>query len=310
MINIVDTKLANVAAIIVTHNPIIYNFDELIRKLQNQVFKIVIVDNASTNIDSILSITICYKNIKIIKLKQNIGIASAQNIGIRYGIKARSHFSLLFDQDSVIPDDFVQKMLIDFLTINKNCSLGILAPVIKDIRNGHFYPFLRLSKHGFRKKIHPNINSKIPFSVSCVIASGSLINNEIIAKVGLMNEELFIDYVDTEWCLRNLTKGYSIFVTPNVIINHEIGDSCISICDFILPIHSPSRRYYRVRNGFYLLMLPHVPKLVAIREIFFSFIHQIILYFLTKNKEYIKFYYYSLRDALIKINDTYYHRKS
>ena len=47
-----------------------------------------------------------------------------------------------------------------------------------------------------------------------VITSGSFIPISIFNDVGFMREELFIDFVDIDWCLRARAKGYEIVSLP------------------------------------------------------------------------------------------------
>lgn len=290
-----------VSSIIVTYNPIVENLALLLTQLCPQVSSVIIVDNGSENSVEIETLKAGYQNLDIIFLSDNVGIAAAQNVGIRSSIELHSQFSLFFDQDSNIPKDFVSQMVSDFLDIKKTSPIAALGPTLRDNRYKKFYPVIRLNKYGMRKKIIPDVGSKLPIEVSCIIASGSLIENALLCNDAfLMDEKLFIDYVDTEWCFRLISHGYGIYVTPNVIMEHEIGDEHIDLLGFVIPVHSPNRRYYRVRNGFYLFKMNHIPKLLAIREVIFSFIHQVVLCIYKKNKDYVRFYLKSFCDAMKK----------
>jgi rhamnosyltransferase len=61
-----------------------------------------------------------------------------------------------------------------------------------------------------------------------VITSGSIIPIKVLDDVGLMREELFIDFVDIEWCLRAPQKGYEIVAINKVMIDHHLGDYAVS----------------------------------------------------------------------------------
>ncbi|HFR6094685.1 TPA: rhamnosyltransferase, partial [Shigella flexneri] len=111
-----------------------------------------------------------------------------------------------------------------------------------------------------------------PFKSSVTISSGTMVSKEVFEIVGMMDEELFIDYVDTEWCLRCLNYGILVHIIPDIEMVHAIGDKSVKICGINIPIHSPVRRYYRVRNAFLLLRKNHVPLLLSIREVVFSLI--------------------------------------
>jgi rhamnosyltransferase len=49
------------------------------------------------------------------------------------------------------------------------------------------------------------------WEVDHVIASGCLIPATALQAVGWMREDFFIDWVDTEWCLRARDRGYRIY---------------------------------------------------------------------------------------------------
>ena len=114
-----------------------------------------------------------------------------------------------------------------------------------------------------------------------------------------MRENYFIDYVDTEWCFRAESKGYSNYISSRAVMKHAVGDNMIENRYFKTPIHSPFRRYYITRNAFYMLKEPHIPKGVAIRQIFVNFIQQIIIIINEKNKKgYIMSFYSGVKDGL------------
>jgi len=85
-----------------------------------------------------------------------------------------------------------------------------------------------------------------------VITSGSFIPIDAFDEIGPMREELFIDFVDIEWCLRARKKCYQVVAINKVIINHHLGDYAVSFMKNNYPIHSPLRMYYYFRNATYL----------------------------------------------------------
>jgi rhamnosyltransferase len=63
-------------------------------------------------------------------------------------------------------------------------------------------------------------------AVECdfVISSGSLVPIEVLEHVGGMEEALFIDQVDTEWCLRARSMGYRVFGVCAAVLEHRLGE--------------------------------------------------------------------------------------
>ena len=68
-------------AVIVTFNPNLDRLYENIKAMNKQVDFSYIVDNYSDNRSSIEQLALNFKNVRLIKLERNFGIAKAQNVG-------------------------------------------------------------------------------------------------------------------------------------------------------------------------------------------------------------------------------------
>lgn len=285
-----------VFTIIITFNPS-NNVINLINALKAQNVTPVIVDNGSKNFDFSLieQDPDCY----LLKLTDNLGIATAQNKGIEKVLELGAKYILFFDQDSTIPENFVENMMDDYQLISdQNIKIGALGPRFIDERYGFYYKTISITKHGLRTK-HDVSDIQQPVNSTLLISSGSLVSVDTLQKVGLMRDDYFIDYVDTEWCLRAESLGFKNYISAEAIMKHTIGDNVINLKVINVPVHSAFRRYYRVRNAFLMLREPHIPTLLVVREIVFSFIHQIILIFTQKSKwDYVKSYFRGLSDGI------------
>ena len=91
-----------------------------------------IVDNCSTNVDSAqLKI---FMKLKVYFLK-NYGIATAQNKGIEFAIENGADYILFFDQDSSIPDGYVQALYSDYQYLQgQGEKVGAIGPRFIDDR--------------------------------------------------------------------------------------------------------------------------------------------------------------------------------
>ncbi|SKC33049.1 Glycosyl transferase family 2 [Photobacterium piscicola] len=261
-------------SIIITFNPVIEDVEKLIVELKKASVIPVVVDNSS-DVEH-------FYDCENIRLSNNKGIAKAQNIGIERAIDMGAKYVVFFDQDSLIPDaEFIKKLHSPLL---KN-EAKITAPIFKDRARGYTYPIVNINKNGSRTKHYPT-NNHDNFFVNNVISSGCMVSVDIFKHVGVMIDDLFIDYVDTEWCLRASKFGFNVLVVPSAQMIHSIGDESFSFFGLNVTKHSPFRRYFRIRNSFYLLRCDYIPKVMAIREIIFSIGHQIILIFFSKGLRY------------------------
>jgi len=126
--------------------------------------------------------------------------------------------------------------------------------------------------------------------------------------VGFMREELFIDFVDIEWCLRARAKGYEIVSFPQVEIAHHLGDSSVSFMGTNYPIHSPLRMYYYFRNAMYLYRLREIDwnwRLVDATRNVFRFLFYMV--FVKNRPTYFKYiikgYYHGLIKRMGKLEE-------
>ncbi|PJI83555.1 hypothetical protein CLV61_0154 [Capnocytophaga canimorsus] len=87
-----------------------------------------------------------------------------------------------------------------------------------------------------------------------LITSGSSTPTKVFKDVGLMDETLFIDYIDYEWCLRAISKGYKVCLTTKSILKHSMGDVFVKFLWMKKPCHkNKKRQYYIVRNQLIML---------------------------------------------------------
>ena len=261
----------NIFSIIVCFNPKVETLLNLCNKLIDNNYNIVLVDNSN---DLKLVELIQSDNIHLIQLTENIGIAAAQNKGISYAMDKNADLFIFFDQDSEIEDDFLEELL-------KPLSLDIpmvTSPVFVDKKAGFQFPSYKLNKFGLLKQIKP-IN-KLVYDVDVIISSGSATNRITLNIVGLMNEDYFIDFVDTEWSLRCSRQKVPLKVVPSARMIHAIGD--------------------KLRNSFLFIRSPYVPLLFGLKEITSALIHNFIIIFVVKNKrEYFKNYCQAILDGII-----------
>lgn len=289
----------NVAGIVVTFNPDISLLRQSFEAATKQLTCLYVVDNGSVNQSDIEKVCREFQNIKYENLSENKGLAYAQNFAINIIKKDNSlQYIILFDQDSVIEDGFISALLIDEQhIIQKGISVGAIGPCFYDPDNGKDYP-ATLYVGPFIRRISIE---NTPIEATYIIASGCLINLKVLDDVGLMKEELFIDYIDVEWSLRAKMLGYKIFISPNARMAHTIGDARANIMGRTVSVHSPFRRYFLVRNSIYMMRLNYIPCGYKLRELIFNVLRIFVAFILAENKaKVLKSAYYGIRDGVLK----------
>ncbi len=232
----------NVNCVYVTYNSDVNLLIESINSIYYQVNSVTVVINSSDNLN--LS---NYDTVKIVNLNQNVGIATAQNIGIEMARKEGFEFVILSDQDSIYPDNYINNMLSVY---NSAQNVAAVFPSFVD-KNRRDEDRISFAVEGpICKRLDHSQDNII--SVFEGIASGMLLNVDVLDKVGLMNESLFIDWVDFEWSWRARSKGYKLLGAKNIKITHHLGEEATYLYGKAVNERSPLRHYYITRNAFYL----------------------------------------------------------
>lgn len=224
--------------------------------------KIIIVDNNSKP-DDIETLMKNHGNkVHIIQCRENCGFSGGNNIGIQYALDKNADFILLLNNDTIVEKNFLEPLIEKFL-MTKN--LGIVGPKIK------YYHFpdriwsmggtiskIRSSGFALSDKLETtvtNADKEVSFISGCCM----LVKNEVFNSIGLFDENFFLYLEDTDFCYRLKNAGFKIFVVPESIIYHKVGQSTIKNMK-ILPLYYTTRnRLYfakkNFRNNYYLSVI-------------------------------------------------------
>lgn len=272
----IDTN-GDEGAVIVTHHPEA-NFIDLIESLKSQVSLIVIVDNGSDDSEiETFSQASKASNVELICNPLNLGIAKGLNQGADFLRQRGYRWMLALDQDSRPYPDLVPGLKKAYLSSRPSQNFSIIAPKILDQATEREARFLR-SRFGLLFRRDGCMDLFLD-DVTLVLSSGCLFDLILMEKVGGFREDFFIDYVDSEYCLRILKEGYKIRVACNAMIDHRLGarkSVRIGPLGFYPTYHSPARWYYISRNRIpmvrmYALKFPHWLSFEIISSVYILF---------------------------------------
>lgn len=212
-----------------------------VASVASQVEEITIVDNGSEpgTLALLENIQSRFQKVILLRNNENLGIAAALNKGVQYALERGYDWVLTMDDDSEPEPDMVQKMLEAYYSFGEQAreKIVILAPN---------YTILK----GFVYRQGP------PHIVPTAITSGQLVKTAVFEKVGRYKEELFVDGVDHEFCLRLLQFGFKTLLVPSAILKQRFGPKPVLKTFFgkkiVAANHAPHRYYYIYRNSLYL----------------------------------------------------------
>jgi rhamnosyltransferase len=248
-----------VAAVIVTYFPSRAALEQLLQAVAPQTEGIVIIDN--TPADAADLPASASENVTVIRNGRNAGLAAAQNQGIRWAAERGFTHVFMLDQDSVPDGDCIARLNAAARGLaDKDVTVGTVGPCVLDNRTGRAYSFKRFTFAGIKHRFCSDQSEVVP--TDFVIASGSLTSVEVLQAVGGMDDGLFIDRIDIDWCLRAAAMGYGVYGVCAARLRHEPGERSRRI--WIgrwreAAVHSPERNYYMVRNSIILYGKAYAP---------------------------------------------------
>ena len=238
---------ANICAIVVT-----YNIGEAIHRcfdsIREQVAHIVIVDNGSDELTRRELDKLAQANSTTLILNEkNEGIARALNQGIRCAIAKGYTWLLTLDHDSEATPGMVDRLAQAYITLHEQGLRDVAAVGANALdRNAGL----------FLSALPPRDTGGMPVELEHLISSGCLINGRVFDVVGPFNEQLFVYYVDTDFCLRLQRGGLRLFLCPEAVLLHSEGNKETHRFlgrRVLYNRYGKYARYYITRNCIYIM---------------------------------------------------------
>jgi len=225
-------KQVNTAAVVVLFHP----EGDLIQRLEcliAQVSMLFIVVN--DGLDAKRINTLNQKKIRYIDLGHNLGLASALNRGLSLAIEQGYLWCVVLDQDTIVDGNLLSGLAETWRACPYREHAVMLAPNYRSPSGSRIaYP----------------TNSVWQF-VQAPVTSGSLIYTAIIAQVGGMRENFFIEGIDIEFALRLRSFGLQVVASGLPLMTHGAGaaeERRFFGRTITVTHHSPSRYFLQYRN--------------------------------------------------------------
>ena len=188
---------------------------------------------------------------ELIANPENRGVGVALNQGVARLAELGFEWGLLFDQDSDPLPGMSDRMVESLQRHPQSSRVAVVGAAFQERATGRRHRVLRRHPRFplFFQKIEP-VEEDLP-EVSCVITSGSLVRVAAVEAVGRFDEAFFIDYIDTDFCLRCRQHGRLTMVSAAAHFTHEFGErDRRRWCGIELQPthHSALRHYYMARN--------------------------------------------------------------
>lgn len=245
----------SIIAVVITYNPNTTHLKKLMETLLHQVDRLLVIDNFSIGFQPD-ELGFQSHKIEFILNESNLGLATAYNQACAIAKQRGFSHIILFDQDSLPAIDMVEALFVKLRQHNLHeLVVAAAGPKYRDIKGQLLSPFVRI-KNFHLERVQCAEDEVV--DVDHLISSGSLIDMRALDLVGNFVDELFIDCVDTEWCLRVRHHKLRILGVGNAVMDHNIGEQYLNVLGRQLPMHTPLRLQYQFRNQIWIIKQPWV----------------------------------------------------
>lgn len=199
------------------------------------------------------------RKIILIQNGENLGFAGGNNVGIRYALKRGADYVWLLNNDTVVDRETLSKM-VDLA--ETRADVGVVGSkllcynkqgVIQAAGGGKVWPWLGIARHYGEQEDDMGQWNKV-IEPDYVAGASLLSKRAAIADTGLIEENYFLYWEDTDWCGRAKRKGWRLLYCPNSLVWHKENNTT--------GYKSPVVEYYALRNSlfyvrqFYAIYLP------------------------------------------------------
>ena len=218
---------------------------ESLRRITYPDYQVLVVDNGSTGDDAKVLRERFGDYIHIIENERNYGFAEGNNIGMRYALaKLDPGYLLLLNNDITVEPNFLTELVI---AAESDARVGLLGPLIYD----YYKPnVVRGTGHGQRiswwrgttigimsRKLKDRTRGML--EADCIEGSCMLIPRRVLEEVGMLDQEYFAYWEETDWCVRIRAADYKVCCVLGSKIWHKVQ-----------PFSANSNKlYYFLRNN-------------------------------------------------------------
>ncbi|NLF65477.1 MAG: glycosyltransferase family 2 protein [Chloroflexi bacterium] len=213
-------------------------------------YEVVLVDNGSTD-DSVQVLSAAFPTVTLLQTGANLGYAGGNNAGIRYAVERGAQFILILNNDITVSPDFLEPLV---EALKGQPDVGVVTPLVAEQgkEEGRVWALgsaieattARVSRRHAGDSLERWLH-EAPFEVDIAAGAAMLVRAELFARTGLLDEDFFLYYEETDWSLRIRRAGYRILAVPASLVWHKVSAT--------LGIDSPVIDYYMLRNHFRLI---------------------------------------------------------
>lgn len=215
---------------------------ESLEKSEYQDWKLIVVDNASTD-DSRARLAEMGPRAKLIANKKNAGFAGGCNIGIRDALAEGADFIFLLNSDATVKPDTLATL------VHAHASVGeaVFGCVVRYKETDEFQFFGSRTSLGtgapdwFKLPADLAELQKPLIATDFIFGAALFAPSELFHRIGFLDERFFLTFEETDWCYRARALGILCLVVRDAVVEH-VGSASMGSAT------SPLQAYFLQRN--------------------------------------------------------------
>lgn len=204
----------------------------------------LVVDNGSSDdsIEKLSVYTLPNMKYRFIETNENLGYAGGNNVGLKYSQKKDFDYTILLNNDVVLPKDLLTKLI---GVAENDLKIGVLSPKIYFAKGYEFHKELYKESDlgnviwyagGFIDwknvfSVHRGVDEvdcgyyDIQEEIDSANGACFLIRNKVIDEIGFLRDKYFMYWEDIDYCLRAKKAGWKVVYTPKTHLWHKVSAS-------------------------------------------------------------------------------------
>jgi len=215
---------------------------------------IYVVDNGSENEEGAHLRKTWAPMITLIQNPTNVGFAKGANIGVLHALTDSCELVLLINNDTIVDPLFLRNLVRVMINAPR---IAIAGPLVLSFES----PDRVLSAGGgidFKRararllgqgELKDEYLSMRPFDTEYVSGACMLVRASVFRKVGLLPEQYFAYFEETEFCTRVIRNGYRVVVAPCSFIWHHSDNPSLRKLPSRDKLMMRNRVLFLIRNG-------------------------------------------------------------
>ena len=208
-----------------------------LRRLTYSNRRVVVVDNGSGEHEAAAIREEFHREVDLIESNTNVGFAAGANLGIRRALEGKSDYVLLLNNDTTVDPGFLTALVEAAESREDGAAFCpktyfYADPEVIYSTGGGVSIWTATAKQVGRGKRDSGQFDRV---ATRDYADGvcMLIPRRALEMVGLLDEDYFAYWEETDWCTRARSKGLRCYYIPDAKIWHKAAR-----------VQSPSNKYY------------------------------------------------------------------